>query len=237
MESKTLAHCAKTLALLCKEKEAYFSDATFRGCVDTVLVLATPRANSFMTSSERLYRTARALVDAFSVDAIANYISAHGYQHEWSELVASLSAIEHSSSDDEGRCTDGPVEKCPACQAALKRQKNPPSSKQCATHATERRMRDELPCPWCVIDELKRNRACTYGPVEFKQGFGYAEPHPNNGLTNEPNGFYFSADGWDERGHIAGFVTLDQFNCLATATGLPTIASVSKAELTKKTKE
>lgn len=29
----------------------------------------------------------------------------------------------------------------------------------CAVHATEHRMRNELPCPWCVIDELKRNRA------------------------------------------------------------------------------
>lgn len=29
---------------------------------------------------------------------------------------------------------------------------------KCATHGAEHRMRDELPCPWCVIDELKRNR-------------------------------------------------------------------------------
>lgn len=32
------------------------------------------------------------------------------------------------------------------------------STKQCATHATEWRLRNELPCPWCVIDELKRAR-------------------------------------------------------------------------------
>lgn len=32
-------------------------------------------------------------------------------------------------------------------------------SKECTTHAAERRQRDELPCPWCVIDELKRNRS------------------------------------------------------------------------------
>lgn len=28
----------------------------------------------------------------------------------------------------------------------------------CATHAPEHRLRGELPCPWCAIDELKRNR-------------------------------------------------------------------------------
>lgn len=32
------------------------------------------------------------------------------------------------------------------------------TSNYCA-HAAELRMRDELPCPWCVIDELKRNRS------------------------------------------------------------------------------
>jgi hypothetical protein len=28
----------------------------------------------------------------------------------------------------------------------------------CSTHAAEHRLRHELPCPWCVIDELKLNR-------------------------------------------------------------------------------
>ena len=32
------------------------------------------------------------------------------------------------------------------------------SSNQCVSHATENRVRDTLPCPWCAIDELKQNR-------------------------------------------------------------------------------
>ena len=34
----------------------------------------------------------------------------------------------------------------------------PETSAKCATHATEYRLIGTLPCPWCVIDELKRNR-------------------------------------------------------------------------------
>lgn len=38
------------------------------------------------------------------------------------------------------------------------------TSNQC--HAAERRMRDSLPCPWCVIDELKRNRDSLSGQLD-----------------------------------------------------------------------
>lgn len=59
-------------------------------------------------------------------------------------------------------------ERCPDCGRA-KHEHTPvedfpcghPPSKDlstCVTHAAEHRMRDTLPCPWCVIDELKRNR-------------------------------------------------------------------------------
>jgi hypothetical protein len=34
----------------------------------------------------------------------------------------------------------------------------------CATHAAEHRLRSELPCPWCVIDELKANRDRAVSP-------------------------------------------------------------------------
>lgn len=37
-------------------------------------------------------------------------------------------------------------------------EKKPP----CSTQAAEWRMRDELPCPWCVINELKRNRDAAF---------------------------------------------------------------------------
>lgn len=33
-----------------------------------------------------------------------------------------------------------------------------PPREPCASHAAEHRLRHELPCPWCVIDELRRNR-------------------------------------------------------------------------------
>lgn len=37
----------------------------------------------------------------------------------------------------------------------------------CPTHAAEHRVRDTLPCPWCVIDELKRNRDALQTTVEY----------------------------------------------------------------------
>lgn len=43
----------------------------------------------------------------------------------------------------------------------------PAAETKCAVHTTEYRMRDELPCPWCVIDELKRNRVCTCRPSDI----------------------------------------------------------------------
>jgi ribA/ribD-fused uncharacterized protein len=38
---------------------------------------------------------------------------------------------------------------CPICN---------PQQPKCVSHATEHRVRDTLPCPWCAIDELKENR-------------------------------------------------------------------------------
>jgi hypothetical protein len=35
----------------------------------------------------------------------------------------------------------------------------PKATEPCVTHRTERSVQTTLPCPWCVIDELKANNA------------------------------------------------------------------------------
>lgn len=56
----------------------------------------------------------------------------------------------------------------------------------CRTHAAEHRMRDELPCPWCVIDELKRNRdaarcSATWQPFVDGTSVGCILPQGHSG--------------------------------------------------------
>lgn len=41
------------------------------------------------------------------------------------------------------------------------------AAEPCPTHAAEHRQRDTLPCPWCVIDELKQGRNTLQTTVEY----------------------------------------------------------------------
>lgn len=59
--------------------------------------------------------------------------------------------------EEDGRLLDVALTGLAAVREAERRRDNTPET-GCATHSAEHRMRGELPCPWCVIDELKRNR-------------------------------------------------------------------------------
>jgi hypothetical protein len=62
----------------------------------------------------------------------------------------------------------------------------------------------------------------------FRPGRSYGEPHPGNS-TDPMKGFYFIVDtGPVSLGHVAGYVSPEEFDWLAERIGTPKLAEVRR---------